>query len=136
MDIVRGRADGQPSQARSDTFTGTVFGDPVLAAPDLTIGNVFFAPSGRTYWHSHGGGQVLNVVKGRGLVADRNGEAHFIGASDVVYAAGGDEHWHGASSDSYVIHTAISMGATTWLEEVDEADYRAAHHRASETESR
>jgi quercetin dioxygenase-like cupin family protein len=134
--IARGRAAGQPSQARSDTFTGTVFGDPVLGAPGLIIGNVFFAPSGRTYWHSHGDGQVLAVVKGRGLVADRNGEAHFIEASDVVYSPGAQEHWHGASPDSFVLHTAISMGETTWLEEVGEAEYQAAYDRASQAQPR
>lgn len=130
MDIARGRAEGQPSQVRTDTFTGTVFGDPVLNATGLTVGNVFFGPASRTYWHSHSGGQVLNVVKGRGLVANRDGEAHFIEAADVVHAAEGEEHWHGGSPDSFVIHTAISMGRTTWLEEVSDDDYHDAFHRA------
>jgi quercetin dioxygenase-like cupin family protein len=131
MDIARGRADGQPSQARSDTFTGTVWADPVLSVPGMLIGNVFFAPSGRTYWHSHGGGQVLNVVSGRGLVAGRDGVAHLLEAADVVYARGGEEHWHGAGPDSFILHTAISMGPTTWLEEVGDDDYRAALQRAT-----
>lgn len=130
MEVVRGRAEGQPSQARSDNFTGTVFFDPVLARPELSVGNVFFAPASRTFWHSHAGGQVLSVVRGRGLVANRQGQAEFIGAADVVYAAGGEEHWHGGAHDSYVLHTAISLGLTTWLEEVSSADYQAAQERA------
>lgn len=127
MEIARGRADNQPSQLRSDTFTGTVYGDPVLAEPGMFVGNVWFAPEARTYWHSHSGGQVLEVAKGRGLVANRDGVAHFIEASDVVHAHGGEEHWHGGTADSFVIHTAISVGTTNWLEEVTETDYRAAH---------
>jgi quercetin dioxygenase-like cupin family protein len=136
VEIAHGRAEGQPSAAWSGTFTGTVFSDPVLSAPGMFVGNVFFAPTGRTYWHSHSGGQVLNVVRGRGLVANRSGEAHFIEAADVVHAAGGEEHWHGAAPDSYVLHMAISVGQTTWLEEVEETDYRAAFERATEDESR
>ena len=136
MEVVRGRAEGQPSQARSDNFTGTVFLDPVLARPEVSVGNVFFAPASRTHWHSHAGGQVLNVVRGRGLVANRQGEAAFIGAGDVVHAAGGEEHWHGGTHDSYVLHTAISLGLTTWLGEVSDADYQAAHQGAAGRESR
>lgn len=133
MEIARGRAEGQPSEVRTETFTGTVFGDPVLTVPGTNIGNVFFGPASRTYWHSHADGQILNVVKGRGLVATRGGEASFIEASDVVHAPGGEEHFHGGTPDSFVIHTAISMGTTTWLEEVSEADYHAAFHRAGGT---
>jgi quercetin dioxygenase-like cupin family protein len=135
MEVVRGRAEGQPSQARSDNFTGTVFLDPVLAVPELSIGNVFFAPASRTFWHSHAGGQVLSVVRGRGLVANRDGEAAFIEAADVVHARAGEEHWHGGSHDSYVLHTAMSLGLTTWLEEVSGADYDAAHERAGDSTS-
>jgi quercetin dioxygenase-like cupin family protein len=132
MDVVRGRAEGQPSQARSDNFTGTVFLDPVLARREVSVGNVFFAPASRTYWHSHAGGQVLSVVGGRGLVANRQGEASFIEAANVVYAPGGEEHWHGGTHDSYVLHTAMSLGLTTWLEEVSDADYEAAHRGATD----
>jgi quercetin dioxygenase-like cupin family protein len=135
MEVVRGRAEGQPSQARSDNFTGTVFLDPVLARPEVSVGNVFFAPASRTYWHSHADGQVLNVVRGRGLVANRQGDASFIEAADVVHASGGEEHWHGGTQDTYVLHTAVSLGLTTWLEEVTSADYQAAHERAAGGES-
>jgi len=131
MEVVRGRAEGRPSEARSGTFTGTVFLDPVLAAPGVSVGNVFFAPGARTFWHSHAGGQVLHVVRGRGLVANRQGEAAFIEGADVVHAPAGEERWHGGAADSYVLHTAVSLGGATWLEEVSAADYEAAHQRAA-----
>ncbi len=132
MKVVRGRPEGQPSQARTDTFTGTVFLDPVLAETGISIGNVFFAPGSRTFWHSHSSGQVLSVVRGRGLVANRAGEAFFIEAADVVHAPSGEEHWHGGSAESYVLHTAFSLGQTTWFEEVTPSDYQAAHQRAAD----
>jgi quercetin dioxygenase-like cupin family protein len=43
---------------------------------------------------------------------------------DVVYADPGEEHWHGAGANTYILHTAISMGVTTWLEEVSDKDYK------------
>jgi hypothetical protein len=43
-----------------------------------------------------------------------------------VFFEAGEEHWHGAGDASYLVHTAISLGATEWLEEVAEEDYRAA----------
>ena len=47
MQVFHGRASGAPSQQRSDTFTGTVWADPIMPATDrVTIANVFFAPGG------------------------------------------------------------------------------------------
>ena len=64
-----------PAELRTATFTGTVWGDPVLAETDgVTINTVSFAPGARTHWHSHDGGQVLVVTSGLGRVADRDGE--------------------------------------------------------------
>jgi quercetin dioxygenase-like cupin family protein len=131
MEVARGRADGQPSQLRSGTFTGTVYIDPVLSAPGVSVGNVFFAPGGRTYWHSHSAGQVLTVARGRGLVSTRDGDSRFIGPADVVHAPAGEEHWHGGSEHTYVLHTAMSLGETVWGEEVTDDDYQAAHRRAA-----
>ena len=39
MKISRGRVDGRPSEARSENFTGTVWGDPVLQATDGVLVN-------------------------------------------------------------------------------------------------
>jgi quercetin dioxygenase-like cupin family protein len=117
---------GSNSAHRTDTFTGTVYGQPVLSTEELAVSDVLFLPGGRTYWHSHGGGQVLTVKSGRGLVADRAGNARFIEPADVIHAHSGEEHWHGASPGSFMIHTSVAIGRTTWLEEVDEATYRKA----------
>ena len=126
MHVSHGRVSGKPSEQRTDTFTGTVHMDPVLNAPDVMVSTVVFTPGARTYWHSHPGGQVLVVTAGRGVVANRAGEADVIGSGDIVWAAPGEEHWHGACRDSLLTHTAVSHGTTQWGGEVGEADYDRA----------
>ncbi|MQA84092.1 MAG: cupin domain-containing protein [Streptosporangiales bacterium] len=125
MKIHRGRLPGAASENRTETFTGTVWGDPILAeAPALSANTVCFMPGGRTYWHSHGGGQILVVTHGRGFVQNRDDERSLISPGDVVYVPPGEEHWHGAADDSLLVHVAISLGPTQWLSEVEEEQYR------------
>jgi quercetin dioxygenase-like cupin family protein len=129
MHVTHGRVTGKPSEQRTATFTGTVHMDPVMSTPDMMINTVVFTPGARTHWHSHPGGQLLIVTAGRGIVATRPGEAHVVGSGDLVWSEPGEEHWHGASPESLMIHTAVSHGATQWYEEVGEADYDRAQHR-------
>lgn len=128
MRINRGREGEAPSEAREDTFTGTVWADAVLqGAPGVLVNDVFFSPGGRTYWHRHERGQVLLVTQGRGYVQTRGrGDGGWVTAGDVVFFEPGEEHWHGAGGETYLLHRAISLGETEWLEEVAEDDYRAA----------
>jgi quercetin dioxygenase-like cupin family protein len=125
MKIHRGRLPGEPSQHRADTFTGTVWADPVLAErrPVITVTTVCFTPGARTYWHSHGDGQLLIVTHGRGLVHTREGAEAPLGPGDVVYVPPGEEHWHGAAPDTMLIHMAVSLGETRWRDEVAEEGY-------------
>lgn len=124
MKIKRARVDGQPSELRSETFTGTVWADPVLEATDgVLINNVFFAPGARTHWHTHDAGQVLHVLAGEGRAGLRDGSAETIRAGDVVFFAPGEEHWHGAAADSYLLHLAISLGGHDWLDPVTDEEY-------------
>ena len=78
---------------------------------------------GRTHWHTHERGQILLVVAGRGWVRRRDGEGGEIVAGDVVWIAPGEEHWHGADDESFLLHRAISLGVTDWLDPVTDADY-------------
>lgn len=125
MKIHRGRLPGAASENRTDTFTGTVWGDPILVEsnPAITGNTVCFMPGARTYWHSHGEGQILIVTHGRGFVQNRD-EQSPIAPGDVVYVPPGEEHWHGAAGDSMLVHLAISLGPTQWLDEVDEELYQ------------
>jgi quercetin dioxygenase-like cupin family protein len=126
MQIVRGRDADAPSAKRmaADHVTGTSWNDPVLSGPDGTaIGHVFFEPGARTHWHTHANGQILQVTSGRGVIRARDGSGGVIAVGDTVLIPAGEEHWHGAAPDSYLVHISITREAPDWLEEVSEEDY-------------
>jgi quercetin dioxygenase-like cupin family protein len=107
-------------------FTGSVY--PYLTMPTtdgVTINTVNFTPCARTFWHSHEAGQILIVLAGRGLIQADKGPVRVIRAGDTVWAPPGERHWHGGSPDSYMTHTAISLGVTAWAEEVSDDQFNA-----------
>jgi quercetin dioxygenase-like cupin family protein len=125
------------SENRSDSanFTGEVWANPILPVVGDGAGvlDVFFMPGGRTYWHSHSGGQFIQVKAGKGLVCKSGDTAVQLAAGDVVWAPAEELHWHGARPDSTLVHTAVSLGKTNWGEEVSAEDYeRAAAETAGE----
>jgi quercetin dioxygenase-like cupin family protein len=127
MYLARGRPAGAGSEQRTETFTGTVFADPVVPTTDgNTAANVFFAPGARTYWHRHEHGQFLHVTLGSGLVCSDGEQPRVLTAGDTVWVPAGERHWHGGGPDTCLSHLAISLGTTTWFEPVDEADYGRA----------
>jgi quercetin dioxygenase-like cupin family protein len=124
MKINRGREAGTRSQLRATTFTGEVWGDPVLPETDgVLINNVFFAPGARTHWHTHHQGQILVITAGGGRARARDGSGGELAAGDVVWIPPGEEHWHGAAPDSYMLHLAISLGGHDWLDAVTDGEY-------------
>jgi quercetin dioxygenase-like cupin family protein len=60
------------------------------------------------------------------MVETRGGDRRVVGAGDVVWAPPGEVHWHGAAPDAFLSHTAVSLGLTSWEEEVNENHYRDA----------
>jgi quercetin dioxygenase-like cupin family protein len=125
MKIVRGR-EGRPTEHRTQTFTGDVFADNVLIDEGLMVNSVFFTPSARTHWHSHAVAQVLYVTHGRGLLWSDEGHGAVLEPGDVAHIPAGERHWHGGAPDSFLLHLAISVGPTEWLEEVSDNDYQEA----------
>jgi quercetin dioxygenase-like cupin family protein len=121
---------GAPSVQRGETFTGTVWSDPVLRTDGVIVNSVFFAPGVRTNWHIHEHGQLLVVTHGSGLVEVRDGDVSRVGPGDVVHFAPGELHWHGATSESYLLHIAISLGRSEWLEPVSDDQLAQAEARA------
>lgn len=125
MKVFHGRTEGAASELRSTTFTGEVWADPIMPLTDgVTINNVFFAPGGRTHWHTHEYGQVLHVLSGRGWVCLEGSEPQPIRAGDVVWIGPNERHWHGASESSFMSHMATSLGKVTWEQAVSPDDYR------------
>ena len=130
MEYARGRKEGVPSNVGpKPTFTGHAMQDALLDDGDkgeIRVLSVIFEPGARTFWHSHGAGQTLLIASGRGMVATRDGDRHVVGPGDVVWAPPGEVHWHGAAPDSFLSHTAVSLGPTSWAGEVGEDCYRDA----------
>jgi quercetin dioxygenase-like cupin family protein len=130
MEYERGRKDGVASNVGpKPTFTGNAMQDSLLDDGDkgqVRVYSVIFEPGARTYWHSHAAGQTLLVNSGQGMVETRDGDKRVVRAGDVVWAPPGEVHWHGAAPDAFLSHTAVSLGLTSWEEEVDEDHYRGA----------
>ena len=125
MEIVHGRAEGPPGAA-GQNFTGQVHKDRILNVDDvLRLGSICFSPGARTYWHSHGDGQILQVTSGQGRIAAEGESVQVIKAGDVIWTPPGEVHWHGADTETFLVHTAFSLGATHWGKEVTPEEYDA-----------
>ncbi len=53
------------------------------------------------------------------------GPSASVRAGDTIWAPPGERHWHGAAPDAFVVHTAISLGPTTWAEAVSDDQYNS-----------
>jgi len=112
------------------SFTGTVWQDPIIQAPDparIRSAWVRFEPGARTAWHTHPLGQTLFVTSGIGRVQTSGGPIREIRAGDTVWIPPGEKHWHGATAEHALEHIAMqeAQGAehVTWLEPVTDAQY-------------
>jgi quercetin dioxygenase-like cupin family protein len=127
-------AGSRPTRrAPSDYFTGTVWQDPIIAAPAparLNATRVTFEPGARTAWHSHPLGQTLYVVSGVGRVQSKGGPVREIRPGDIVWIPPYEIHWHGASPTSGMSHIAMQEGLdgsyAEWMDKVSDGDYGVA----------
>jgi quercetin dioxygenase-like cupin family protein len=100
----------QTSKGSADWFTGDVYPTIILAGEEpsrVRMGSVHFSPGARTAWHSHAVGQYLHIVEGIAHVQERDSKVKSLGPGSTIYTAPGVEHWHGASSDSFMVHLAL-----------------------------
>ncbi len=123
--------DRQTNKANSNWFTGTVWQDPIIIAPEparVRGLKVTFLPGSRTNWHTHPLGQTLYVLDGIGLMGLRKKKSKIIKPGDTVWIPPHEEHWHGATSNNMMVHLAIQEtldGKTAnWLENVSDYDYQ------------
>jgi quercetin dioxygenase-like cupin family protein len=119
-----------------DWFTGTVWQDPIIEAPDparLRAAWVRFEPKARTAWHTHPLGQTLVIVSGLGRVQTAGGPVREVRAGDVIWFAPGEKHWHGAGPNTAMEHLAMQEAldgrAVDWMEHVSDAEYNAVAER-------
>ena len=124
-------AGSRPSKrAPKEWFTGTVWQDAIAEPPAparLRALRVAFEPGARTAWHTHPLGQTLHVVSGCGLIATRGAAPQVIRPGDSIWIPPGEEHWHGATAETGMVHLALQEaqdGKTAdWLEHVSDEDY-------------
>lgn len=125
------RSSVETMKGPADWFTGDVYVD-AIAAPDdghvINASAVHFTPGARTAWHTHPHGQTIFVMEGVGRCGRRGGPVEEIRPGDRVFFEPGEEHWHGAAPDRFMMHVAmleIGEDGTTadWLEHVTDEEY-------------
>ncbi|MBN1132049.1 MAG: cupin domain-containing protein [Bacteroidales bacterium] len=118
----------------SEHFTGTVWFH-MMGASDSTLhtrfGNVTFEPKARTNWHSHPGGQILLITRGKGYYQAKGHPAMILHKGDVVEVPPNAVHWHGAGPDGEFAHIAISLntdeGGAVWSGPVTDEEYEGVN---------
>jgi quercetin dioxygenase-like cupin family protein len=119
----------QPPTAKlpAEWFTGDAWADVLYRGEGESRARLYavrFAPGARTAWHSHSLGQTLYIVEGIALLQARGGEIVEAHPGDVVYTPPGEQHWHGATRDRFMVHIALWEGdGTVWAEHVSDAEY-------------
>jgi len=122
------------SKGSSDFFTGNVWVKMLVTDEnkvfDTQVYNVVFEPGARTHWHSHPGGQILIVTRGRGFYQERGKPPRMLKKGDVVEIPPNIVHWHGAAPNEELVHIGIStqvhLGPAEWFGPVTEEEYRKA----------
>jgi quercetin dioxygenase-like cupin family protein len=119
----------------ADRFTGDVWLDVVIRGEEpsrVRVNTVRFAPGARTAWHKHAVGQTLHVTDGAGRIQSQGGEVTDIRPGDVVHTPPDEWHWHGATPDHFMVHTAIweappsdTEPESDWGEHVTDQEYDA-----------
>ena len=121
-------------QAPAQYFTGTVWQDPVIEAPNPPDGVratlVRFDPGARTNWHTHPAGQTLYILSGIGRVQSGDSKVREVRAGDVVWFPPNVKHWHGAGPSTTMVHMAITEVRNgkfvDWMEKVTDEQYKSA----------
>jgi quercetin dioxygenase-like cupin family protein len=126
--IVRAHDNSHAGPAQ--WFTGRVWFEKVTmgSEPRLSVMKVRFSPGARTAWHTHPVGQILHVIDGTGLIAERGGHATQIHAGDFALTEAGVWHWHGATPHTFMTHLAIHQTDHNdieyiWGDHVAETEY-------------
>src|SRR5438270_11490725 len=122
------------SAGPGDWCHGTVFIDTVTApseASPVGAAAVHFSPGARTAWHTHPHGQTIWVTEGIGLCQREDGPIEVIRPGDRVFFEPGEDHWHGAAPNRFMVHIAMQQhdetaSPVTWGDHVTDEQYQGA----------
>jgi quercetin dioxygenase-like cupin family protein len=125
------RSGAATGKGPADWFTGDVYIDAVAepAGPyRISAANVHFTPGARTAWHTHPLGQTIYVLEGLGRCQREGGPVEEIRPGDRVFFEPGENHWHGAAPDRFMLHTAVQQvdddgNAVAWGDQVSDEEY-------------
>jgi len=128
------RSSIETGKGPGDWFTGDVYIDTVAEPAEpyrIAAANVHFTPGARTAWHTHPVGQTVYVTEGVGRCQRRGGPVEEIRPGDRVFFEPGEEHWHGAAADRFMVHVAMQQlddggNVVTWGEHVTDEEYQTA----------
>ena len=118
----------------ADWFTGEVYID-TIAVPAGTstfaAALVRFTPGARTAWHIHPHGQTIYVTEGLGLCQREDGPVEVIRPGHRVFFEPGENHWHGAAPNHFMVHVAMqqnddSGSPVSWGPHVTDEEYSAS----------
>ena len=131
MEITRSSVD--TARGPEEWFTGDVYIDAIAApTPPSRVASaiVHFTPGARTAWHTHPLGQTIFVTEGLGLCQRRGGPAEVIRPGDRVYFEPGEDHWHGAAPNRFMVHLALNEVddehlVADWGDKVIDEEYAA-----------
>lgn len=83
---------------------------------------VHFDAGARTKPHVHHQGQILHIVSGRGVVADRHGR-RVVEPGETIIVGPDEWHWHGGLAHSAMTHLVVQYPGADVSFDVDEADW-------------
>ena len=125
------RSSVETARGPIEWFTGAVYIDIVAAPSDssrLSASSVHFTPGARTAWHTHPQGQTIYVTEGVGRCGRRGQPVEVIRPGDRVFFEPGEDHWHGAAPNRFMVHLALNEVdddhvAAEWGEHVTDEEY-------------
>ena len=116
--------------APASYFSGSAYVKTIVAADKQTncsVSDVLFESGVRNNWHTHPSNQILLVKEGICYYQEEGQPRRSLAVGEAVNILPGIKHWHGASPDGRMIHTAINIntekGTVDWLEPVTDDQY-------------
>ncbi len=103
------------AEDKSPLFTGGPVTRQTLLSEDMgkyfIMFMVNFSPGARTKFHTHTTDQVIIVTKGTGRVVTEEEEI-VVTVGDLVHCPAGENHWHGATTNSAFSHIAMTASGS------------------------